>query len=141
MPYAPKLPCRGPGCGQLVSESGFCPACKARGLGQRDRLTAAQRGYGSRWQKVAKAYLLQNPFAVDIYNHFGGRIVLAECVDHIIPHRGDMELFWNPSNFQGLTLADHARKTNSEDGGFGNARTKRGADLSTRGEPNRGGRG
>jgi 5-methylcytosine-specific restriction protein A len=90
---------------------------------------------------VAKAYLRQNPFAVDIYNHFGGRIYRAECVDHIIPHKGDPRLFWDPSNFQGLTLADHARKTNSEDGGFGNASTKRDAGISTRGEPNRGGGG
>lgn len=132
MPYAPKLPCRGHrfGCGELVVESGFCPACKAKGLGNRDRLTAAQRGYGSRWQKAAQAYLQQNPIAVDIFKHHGGRIYPAECVDHIIPHRGDMELFWRTSNWQGLTLADHARKTAMEDGGFGN--------TSARGEPNRG---
>lgn len=40
-----------------------------------------------------------------------GVVYLAEVVDHIIPHRGDMKLFWDPNNWQGLTKADHDCKT------------------------------
>ncbi len=29
-----------------------------------------------------------------------GRTVAAELVDHIVPHRGDMELFWDEDNWQ-----------------------------------------
>jgi len=84
-------------------------------MGQRDRGTTAQRGYGSRWQKASKAFLRTHPFAKDIFNSHGGRVMKAECVDHIIPHRGDMKLFWDAaSNWQPLTLADHARKTAME---------------------------
>ncbi len=31
-----------------------------------------------------------------------GAVVQATVVDHIIPHRGDMTLFWDSSNWQGL---------------------------------------
>jgi 5-methylcytosine-specific restriction protein A len=33
-----------------------------------------------------------------------------------------MKLFWDSDNWQGLTKADHDRKTALEDGGFGRAR-------------------
>jgi 5-methylcytosine-specific restriction protein A len=100
-------------------------ACQAKGAGgerERSRPTAHQRGYTYRWQKAAKAYLQQHPFAVDVFNHHNGRVFRAEVVDHIIPHRGNHELFWSPSNWQGLTREDHNRKTAMEDGGFGNVR-------------------
>jgi 5-methylcytosine-specific restriction protein A len=37
-----------------------------------------------------------------------------------VPHKGDMKLFWDPSNWAPMTLAEHGRKTALEDGGFGN---------------------
>jgi 5-methylcytosine-specific restriction endonuclease McrA len=40
-------------------------------------------------------------------------------VDHKIPHKGNLELFWNRNNWQVLCGACHARKTATEDGGFG----------------------
>jgi hypothetical protein len=45
---------------------------------------------------------------------------IANVVDHIIPHRGDMELFWDESNWQSMCEPCHNRKTASEDGAFGN---------------------
>ncbi len=48
-----------------------------------------------------------------------GKVKLATEVDHIIPHKGDMSLFWDPSNWQSLCHACHSRKTAREDGGFG----------------------
>jgi 5-methylcytosine-specific restriction enzyme A len=85
------------------------------------RLSSTERGYGSRWQKAAAAYLAAHPIAVDYFATHAGVVYAAEVVDHIIPHRGDMTLFWGPTNWQGLTKADHDRKTASEDGGFGRA--------------------
>ena len=40
-------------------------------------------------------------------------------VDHIIPHRGDLEMFWNQLNHQALCKRCHDSKTAREDGGFG----------------------
>ena len=36
---------------------------------------------------------------------------LATVVDHIKPHRGDTELFWDESNWQSLCKQCHDRKT------------------------------
>jgi 5-methylcytosine-specific restriction protein A len=45
-------------------------------------------------------------------------------VDHIIPHGGDMRLFWNRGNWAALCQSCHSRKTAKQDGGFGNPRGK-----------------
>jgi 5-methylcytosine-specific restriction protein A len=88
-------------------------------------LSSHARGYTHRWEKFAKAYLKEHPFAVDIYNCFDGRLYPAEVVDHIVPHRGDPVLFWSVTNLQGLRKVDHDRKTATEDGGFGRERKTR----------------
>jgi 5-methylcytosine-specific restriction endonuclease McrA len=69
------------------------------------RGSSAQRGYGSKWQKARDAYIAAHPWCAC---GCGG---LATVLDHIVPHRGDMKLFWNPSNWQGLTVRCHARKS------------------------------
>lgn len=116
-----KQACSTPGCANVV-DNGLCIACKADRTPTRYLASASERGYGRRWQKASKAYLRANPFAVDLYNCHNGRIYPAEVVDHRIPHRGDMTLFWDVNNWQGLTRSDHARKTALEDGAFGNSK-------------------
>ena len=116
MPFAAKVQCRG--CGRPVGR-GYCEACRAKGLGAEARKTSTQRGYGYRWQRASAAWLLAHPIAVDWFGDHKGVIYAAEVVDHIIPHKGDMKLFWDPDNWQGLTKTDHDRKTAVEDGGFG----------------------
>jgi 5-methylcytosine-specific restriction protein A len=49
-----------------------------------------------------------------------GKVVGATVVDHIIPHKGDMGLFWDKANWQSLCKPCHDSKTRLEDGGFGN---------------------
>jgi 5-methylcytosine-specific restriction enzyme A len=101
---------------------GYCDGCKPKSaaamLDQR-RGSSSERGYGARWQKARAAYLRAHPLAVDWFGTHDGRVFAAEELDHIVPHRGDMKLFWDASNWQGLTKADHSRKTAMEDGGFG----------------------
>lgn len=48
------------------------------------------------------------------------KVVVAECVDHIIAHRGDMALFWDESNWQSLCLHHNSVKAAKEEGAFGN---------------------
>lgn len=89
---------------------------------QRDRRrgTANSRGYTYKWQKASKAFLAEpeNAFCAC------GCGALSQLVDHIVPHRGDMDLFWDRSNWQGMTTACHNRKTAREDGGYGNSKGK-----------------
>jgi len=120
MPFAAKQPCKA-GCGALVSR-GYCEACAPRHKAQEQRPTAAARGYGRRWRIASKAYLRAHPIAVDYFGEHDGKVYLAEVVDHIIPHRGDMKLFWDSNNWQGLTKADHDRKTATEDSSFARAK-------------------
>lgn len=50
--------------------------------------------------------------------HPSDRLEPAEVTDHIIPHRGDPDLFWAPWNLQTLSKRQHDTKTATEDGGF-----------------------
>ena len=48
-----------------------------------------------------------------------GRYEKATVVDHITPHKGNQQLFWDRNNWQPLCKQCHDRKTATEDGGFG----------------------
>lgn len=74
-------------------------------MGPRRRQSAAARGYDARWRRAREAYLTENPWCV--YCERAGRFEPATVVDHIEPHRGDMELFWDRSNWQGLCAPCH----------------------------------
>ena len=73
--------------------------------------------YGRRWQKASKQFLTLNPLCVSCQGE--GVIEAAAVVDHVEPHRGDLEKFWTESNWQALCKRCHDSKTASEDGGFG----------------------
>jgi len=73
------------------------------------RANAAGRGYDARWRKARLAYLARNSLCVLCRQ--AGLTVLAEVVDHIRPHRGDMVLFWNATNWQALCEVCHNAKT------------------------------
>ena len=65
------------------------------------------------WQKASKQYLAAHPLCVKCMAE--GRYVRATVVDHIVPHRGDKNLFWDRSNWQSLCKAHHDKKTGLED--------------------------
>ena len=119
MPWAPKRPCTYPGCGELT-DSRRCPLHENVEKKAADvrRGTAASRGYGGRWEKARRTFLLQNPLCAECARQ--GRTTMADLVDHIQPAKGNQELFWEPENWQALCTACHNGKTNKRDGGFGN---------------------
>ncbi len=80
------------------------------GAVERERGSAARRGYGRRWEKAARLFLAQHPICAC------GCSRAAEVVDHVRPHRGDAALFWDAENWQALTRECHARKTRAEGG-------------------------
>jgi 5-methylcytosine-specific restriction protein A len=89
-----------------------------------DRPSAARRGYGRRWRKVSAAYLRAHPLCECRECKEAGRPVPATVVDHIVPHRGDQDLFWDETNWQAMAKPCHDRKTAAEDGGFGRRRAQ-----------------
>ncbi len=104
--------CSAAGCNTLTREaSGRCPAHPRRsGQWTRSRASqAAQQLYDSRWAKASKAFLQANPLCRQC--ELDGRVTAAECTDHIVPHRGDYELFWDETNWQPLCGRCHRAKT------------------------------
>ncbi len=61
--------------------------------------------YNYRWQKERKAFLVANPLCA--VHKKRGKVVAAEVVDHVIPHRGNLDLFWDKSNWQPLCKFCH----------------------------------
>ncbi len=122
MPLAPPRPCRHHGC-PAVSMSGFCP--EHQRTYDRQRGTAAERGYDGRWRAYRADVLRRHPLCVQC--QAAGQVRAATVVDHITPHRGDPVLMWAPTNHQVLCASHHSRKTSSLDGGFGNAPRRDGA--------------
>ena len=123
MPNAPLRPCTYRGCVELVAD-GRCAVHRAMLQREQDarRGSAYERGYGSRWQKASKAWLRSHPLCQCPDCQEGKlRTIAATVVDHIIPHKGDMRLFWDNTNWQSMSKTCHDIKTAREDGGFGRA--------------------
>lgn len=89
-----------------------------------DKRTAAQRGYSYKWQQARAGYLAKHPHCVMCLAELGmmdmqPADVVVECarrglpvpvatvVDHSVPHRGDMTIFWDRSLWQSLCSRHH----------------------------------
>ena len=117
MPYKPKRSCSFPGCPELIpSGERFCSKHKKEEQKRYDkqRGTAAQRGYDARWRRYKKRYITEHPLCINYEECHN----VATVVDHIISvnQGGD---FWDPNNHQPMCKPCHDRKTAKEDGGFG----------------------
>jgi 5-methylcytosine-specific restriction enzyme A len=78
----------------------------------RTRPSAARRGYGPRWRLARAAYLARYPLCVPC--HAAGRLEPATVVDHVVPHRGDQQLFWDEGNWAPACKPCHDAKTARE---------------------------
>jgi 5-methylcytosine-specific restriction enzyme A len=78
----------------------------------RQRPSAARRGYGPRWRRARAAYLARHPLCMRC--KVEGRLEPAIVVDHVVPHRGDQKLFWDEANWAALCKACHDAKTARE---------------------------
>lgn len=110
MPRKPKTPCRHPGCPNLTEDK-YC--VEHAPLHTKERVGSAGRGYDSKWRNARSRYLKKHPLCVRCQEQ--GKLVKATVVDHIKPHRGDMILFWDESNWQALCKKCHDTKTMTED--------------------------
>ena len=115
-----KRPCAHRGCTEYATHGSYCELHYREYLKQvaekrqsflrsqdSKRPNSNQRGYDSKWNKARKTYLRLNPLCVKCGKP-------ATEVDHITPHKGDMQLFWDVNNWQPLCHECHSRKTYSE---------------------------
>ena len=83
------------------------------------RLSPSARGYGRRWEKIAKMFKERHPLCADPYGHHRAKweLIPSTEVDHIVALAagGDHSL----ENLQALCKRCHSRKTSLENGGFG----------------------
>ena len=117
------MPVRAPricSCGKVVASGQRC-ACRRAAAKAHDaaRGTAAQRGYGARWQRESKAFLAE-PGNERCACGCGRP---ADMVDHIRAPKGDMALFWSRSNWQAFARLCNTRKAIACEGGFGRQTT------------------
>lgn len=84
MPVRAFKPCSHPVCSELT-HGGYCPAHKRKM--ERQRGSAHQRGYSSRWAKYSRWFLRQ-PDNVFCKLQLPGCTNLAICTDHIDPPSG-----------------------------------------------------
>lgn len=106
MPIKPKRPCRQAGCPNL-SDDVYCETHRVLYV----RENATGRGYDTRWRAARKRYLRGHPLCLECQRN--GRTRPATVVDHILPHRGNEDLFWDQNNWQPLCKSCHDRKTGS----------------------------
>lgn len=109
MPYAPKRPCRYPGCPNLCETGAYCEDHRKEWSPETLRGSSSARGYDGRWRAARKLFLRKNPLCARCMER--GVLTPATVVDHIRPHRGDQQLFWDESNWQPLCKDCHDLKT------------------------------
>lgn len=107
--------CRYPGCMRLVTD-GYCPEHKPRAVRKASaswHYLYTDPRYG--WAQRRTKQLLLEPWCAECAAK--GLRVRATDVDHVIPHRGNVELFLH-GRLQSLCHACHSRKTMAENGFF-----------------------
>ncbi|MBK8270176.1 MAG: HNH endonuclease [Planctomycetes bacterium] len=84
------------------------------------RQSAHARGYGRRWEKIAKAFLAEHPICENPFGDHGAVVVPSEHVDHVVPRsRGGTD---DVANLSAICARCHSKKTCLYDGGFGHAK-------------------
>ena len=103
------------------------------GSWRNDKQTSTQRGYGYKWQNARATYLAKHPFCAYCLRdagisyeqdaeaiglacmNKGVGLLHAQVVDHIDPHRGDMNVFWDSTRWQSLCKTHHSRDKQREE--------------------------
>ena len=108
MPTAALRLCAAPGC-QARVRAGRCAAHRVQAEQQRRHLDVRKLYRTPRWAALRQQVWRANPLCVECAK--AGRVEPWTDLDHIVPHRGDLRLFWDVRNLQGLCASHHAAKT------------------------------
>lgn len=68
------------------------------------------------WKQLRHSHLAANPLCVECLRDNKRRV--ATVVDHVEPHRGNLDLFFDTTNLQSLCKLHHDRKTAIENVSF-----------------------
>jgi 5-methylcytosine-specific restriction protein A len=71
------------------------------------------------WLRLRESFLRDNPLCIECKRE--GRHILATVVDHIIPHKGNKDIFYDASGLQSLCKRHHDKKTYRENRAHGNS--------------------
>ncbi len=121
MPLRPLRACSIHGCPHLTRER-YCASHmhrvdEERAAYEKKRAQAHQRGYDTEWREYRGRFLHAHPYCADPYKRHVGERVDAHQVDHVVPHKGDRRLFWDPRNHQSLCESCGGYKSAVEEGG------------------------
>lgn len=87
-------------CGLCPAKSSILFKGKCYAMGQYDNLYKT-----AQWQRLRRNQLTLQPLCQISLSL--GEIVAADVVDHIRPHKGNIELFYDPTNLQSLCKHMH----------------------------------
>lgn len=100
-------------CGKVHASGERCPKAIERDRERKarhdeQRPSARERGYDTKWDKARAAYLAKHPTCAKCG-------APATVVDHIVPHRGDMKVFWDRTRWQPLCVSCHSSTKQREE--------------------------
>lgn len=102
-----KSPCNMAGCNTLTTEGRCEKHIRKEWIKKEDNISYLY--HTTEWRTARRVFLADNPLCKGCESD--NRTKLANVVDHVIPHRGDLELFWDVSNWQPLCTSCHNSKT------------------------------
>lgn len=102
--------CRFPNCGELLTESGFCPQHQASRPKPFASATRPNEEFykSARWRKLRGEILKANPFCIFCFKDTDLQ------VHHLVPPRGKEELFFDPGNLRVVCAECHRKITAAE---------------------------
>lgn len=104
-----------PSCNEFVV-SGYCDKHK---ITYEKKKPEMHNMYNNqRWRNYRLQFLSKHPLCVECERQ--GKLIPGVVVDHIVPHKGDYQLFWDSNNHQTLCIYHHNQKTIKESGNWGN---------------------
>lgn len=107
--HAQMIDRQGDQCGRLLSlkdmkrakqfrPSGMPSRQEQKQVADKWRGSAASRGYNHRWSKARDTFLRSRPLCIGCLAE--GRTEAASVVDHVDPHHGDPDKFWDTAMWQ-----------------------------------------
>lgn len=102
-------------CGKRIAAGQPCPCCSAarKRAYEGQRPNARARGYDNKWDRERKGFLVAHPWCGRCAAV--GRKTASAVVNHVIPHKMDLRLFWNRRNWEALCGPCHNGATQSEE--------------------------
>lgn len=77
------------------------------------RGSARERGYTTEWDSASRQWRQDFPICAECERQ--GRLKPSEVVDHVRPHKGDQDWFWNQENWEATCKRCHDIKTRMEE--------------------------